>query len=373
MFSGVVLVCEDNRLNQRVITEHLERVGLTVEMAENGQEGVDMVKARKEKSEKPFDLIFMDIHMPVMDGIQAAPLIMQMETGAPVVAMTANIMTGDTDRYRVAGMDDHVGKPFTSQELWSCLLKYLVPVGFQVMSGTENTENKEETKLQKQLKADFVKDNQAKFNEIISAIVDGDISLAHRLAHTLKSNAALIGKPELQKAAADVEASLKGGEGRLTETQVDVLQSELCKALDELAPYLEEAEAERRRTETPAEPIDEEKMWDLLKKLEPLLKSGNSECLNMIDGLRSISGSDELIQQIEDFNFTVRLNVTGSDDTFSGRFYIYGFCPLSMKSYYYAFNIQDYFGDVFFDTGNCRKFMLNSGNFNSCDCRSRKG
>ena len=126
-FVGEVLVCEDNQMNQKVIIEHLKRVGLNVEMAENGLEGINKVHIRLKKDMKPFDLILMDIHMPVMDGIEAAPKIIKLGTGTPIVALTANIMTSDRDLYKNAGMIDYIGKPFTSQELWRCLLKHLKP------------------------------------------------------------------------------------------------------------------------------------------------------------------------------------------------------------------------------------------------------
>ena len=295
VFEGDILVCEDNLMNRRVIIEHLERVGLNVEIAENGQEGIDKVKKRIDNGEKQFDLIFMDIQMPVMDGIEAAPKIIQLAAGTPVVAMTANIMTGDREQYKSLGMNDSVGKPFTSQELWHCLLKYLKPVDF---AGAGKNEKGDDNKLQKQLMIDFVTSNQTKFKEINDAIDAGDIALAHRLAHTLKSNAAYIGRLSLQKAAADVEAALKGGEKQVTAAQMDTLKNELSAALDELAPYRNE-QADLQ----PAEPYDAEKARELLAKLEPLLKSGNPECLKFVDELRSIPGSGELIKQIEDFYF----------------------------------------------------------------------
>ena len=127
-FKGNVLVCEDNEMNQLVISEHLARVGLNTSIAKNGLIGVNMVKDRIEKNEEPFDLILMDIHMPIMDGLDAADKIISLETATPIIAMTANIMTNDMEIYQEKGMIDCIGKPFTSQELWACLLKYLVPV-----------------------------------------------------------------------------------------------------------------------------------------------------------------------------------------------------------------------------------------------------
>ncbi|WP_461247351.1 ATP-binding protein [Treponema sp. R6D11] len=124
-FEGEILVCEDNAMNQRVICEYLARVGIKATVAGNGKEGVDMVRGRMERDEKPFDLIFMDIHMPVMDGLEAASIINKLQTGTPIVAMTANILSTDKELYKRNGMPDYLGKPFTSQVLWRCLLKFI--------------------------------------------------------------------------------------------------------------------------------------------------------------------------------------------------------------------------------------------------------
>jgi PAS domain S-box-containing protein len=127
-FTGEILICEDNLMNQQVLCEHLEWIGLKTEVAENGREGFDMVKSRHEKCEKPYDLIFMDIHMPVMDGIEASVLINELNTGTPIVAITANVMHNDEEIYLQNGMKDCIGKPFRVQELWDSLMKYL-PTG----------------------------------------------------------------------------------------------------------------------------------------------------------------------------------------------------------------------------------------------------
>jgi len=127
LFDGEVLLCEDNTMNQQVITEHLARVGLSTVVAENGKIGVDLLKERKDKGQKQFDLVFMDMHMPVMDGLEAAAKIMELNTGVPVVALTANIIYNDKAIYKKNGLNDCVGKPFTSQELWRCLMNYFTP------------------------------------------------------------------------------------------------------------------------------------------------------------------------------------------------------------------------------------------------------
>jgi len=130
VFEGDILVCDDNPMNQQVICEHLVRVGLKAYIAENGKVGVDRVTERLQSASgeitrKQFSMIFMDIHMPVMDGIEATEKILEIAPDIPIIAMTANIMSHDVDVYKEKGMKDHLGKPFTSQDLWHILNRYL--------------------------------------------------------------------------------------------------------------------------------------------------------------------------------------------------------------------------------------------------------
>jgi signal transduction histidine kinase/DNA-binding response OmpR family regulator len=295
-FEGEVLLCEDNVMNQQVICEHLARVGLSTVVAENGKIGVDMVRGRMLSGAKQFDLILMDMHMPVMDGLEAAEKIIEYNANVPIVALTANVMASDREIYREGGMIDCVGKPFTSRELWLCLLKYLKPVSRDAVDGKGQAEI--EAKFQRELREFFVRNNQERFNEIAGALKNEDIDLAHRLAHGLKSNAGQIGKTRLQQAAADVEAHLKDGRNLVTEKQLRTLNAELYAVLTELAPLLDEG---GNKSETAA--IEPEKVQALIERLEPLLKSGNPECLNFINDLRAVPGSGTLIQQIKDFDF----------------------------------------------------------------------
>jgi CheY-like chemotaxis protein len=230
---GEVLVCEDNRMNQEVIRKHLERVGLRIAMAENGKVGLDFVKSRLDGGAKPFDLIFMDINMPVMDGLEAATQIAALGVKTPVVAMTANVMSSDKELYEQSNMFDCIGKPFTSQELWRCLLKYITPSdGRQGKNGEQLYEDD----LRLEMRTIFVNDNQNTFADFEEAIRVGDIHRANRIAHTLKSNAGTIGRTALQTAALEAETRLKDGENRLTPECVATLKAELEAALKELEP-----------------------------------------------------------------------------------------------------------------------------------------
>jgi CheY-like chemotaxis protein len=237
----------------------------------------------------------MDIHMPVMDGVEATQKIIALGSSTPVVAMTANVLSGDRRLYKKIGMIDYLGKPFTSKELWRCLLRHFEPVSFVDSQDNDDI-------LQKKLKADFAKSNQGIFGEIESAINNDDITLAHRLAHTIKSNAGLIGKTDLQKVADDVESALKGGQNLVTDAQMNIFHYELNKVLDELKLLIATA-TKAAQSDNTGDTLDAEAARKLFDELEPLLSSGNPECLRLIGDLRGIPDSKELIEQMEDFYF----------------------------------------------------------------------
>jgi len=297
VFEGVVLVCEDNHLNQKVIVEHLGKVGLASEIAETGKEGIEKVQKRIDGGEKMYDLIFMDIHMPEMDGIDATPKILELSSETPVIAVTANIMTRDIDRYKELGMKDYLGKPFTSQELWRCLLNHLKPLDF-----VDPASDSSEDKLKTRLETEFIKSNQRKYVQIKEAIAAGDRILAHRLTHTLKTNAGLIGKASLQAAAADVEQTLANEKYTVREAQMTLLKSELCTALEDLSPLL-------NITADHAGPIclSAEETAALLDKLEPMLKNRDPEALNLLGAVHGVPGTDKLARQIEEYQFKAAL------------------------------------------------------------------
>jgi len=289
-------------MNQQMISEHLARVGLTTVIAENGKIGVDMVASRTKNGVKQFDLIFMDMHMPVMDGLQAASVILKMNLDVPIVALTANVMSNDIEIYRQSGMNDYVSKPFTSQELWRCLMKYFKPVKWDDVN--EAQYNQSEDNLRQKLIINFVKSNNTVFDEIKAAISKGDTVLAHRLAHTLKSNAAQIGKSVLQRAAEEVERQLQNGVSP-NPLQMSALETELSAVLAELAPLFKQFS--RNDDTSSLQPLAPQAMQDLLKKAEHLLDNSDPESLKLTGSLRRIPGSKKLIEQIEDLDFDAAL------------------------------------------------------------------
>jgi signal transduction histidine kinase/response regulator of citrate/malate metabolism len=295
-FDGLILICDDNPMNQQVACEHLTRVGLRTLVAGNGKAGVEMVEERIQNGEKPFDLILMDIFMPVMDGVEAASKITELNTGTPIVAMTANVMVGELDNYRKNGMPDYLGKPFTSQELWRVLLKYLTPLSSTIID--ENEYERDKNELLKKLQTNFAKKCRTLFTDIVSAIDTGDITLAHRLAHTLKGNAGQLGKTALQNIAAEIEAMLVGGESLVTDDKIDILKTELTLVWEELRHLLGESAADGAVNSVAAG-----KAPVLFDKMEQMLKNINPEVVNLLDDIRTVPGAEELVRQIENYDF----------------------------------------------------------------------
>ncbi|WP_419226916.1 ATP-binding protein [Alteromonas sp. OM2203] len=121
------LIVEDNEINQLVIKEQLKEIGLPSELATNGKEGVEKVK-RSLTEKSPYAVIFMDCHMPVMDGLEATRHIRALGEQAehiPIIALTANVLTDDKEKCLKSGMNDFISKPVGVSRLKECVFRHL--------------------------------------------------------------------------------------------------------------------------------------------------------------------------------------------------------------------------------------------------------
>ena len=118
-FSGHVLVAEDSSPNQMLIRTMLEKLGLDVTIVADGNEAVQKCKSQS------FDIIFMDMHMPNMNGYDATRVLRSNNVRTPVIALTANAMKGDEEKCLKAGCDDYLAKPISKKELLKNIRKYL--------------------------------------------------------------------------------------------------------------------------------------------------------------------------------------------------------------------------------------------------------
>ena len=222
-----VLLVEDNEINQEVASSLMERMGMSVTLAENGLNAVNACKART------FDIIFMDIQMPVMDGLEAARRLraQEAEDGAgptPIIAMTAHAMREDREKSRDAGMDDHITKPIDTDMLARILIKWVKPRAQAAHAADHDTGcpaaadadagtifdwekgllyvGGEEQLLVKQLK-NFIRRYAHMPQTLAELSVAGQWHEANRAAHSLKGVAATLGMDALSAHAAALEQS----------------------------------------------------------------------------------------------------------------------------------------------------------------------
>ena len=237
-----VLLAEDNEINQQVAEEILQQAGLVVSIANNGKEALEMCSAGN------YEVVLMDIQMPVMGGFEATQAIRKDERfkDLPIIAMTAHAMAGDREKSIEAGMNDHVTKPIDPDQLISALMKWIKPGAREISEGVSDslTKKKEVEDIlpselpgisitsglgrvsgNKQLYAKLLrkfKDGQeTAVEQIRTALQSGDVETAARLAHTVKGVSGNLGGESLYHAAADLEKAIKeGGEdldGPMTE------------------------------------------------------------------------------------------------------------------------------------------------------------
>jgi HPt (histidine-containing phosphotransfer) domain-containing protein len=223
------------------------------------------------------------------------------------------------------GFNDFASKPVNTNELVRILENWLPPKKIQAKAEPANPQaylDKEqlqavktsesrnrEIELKKELIVNFVEHNKNKYAEITEAIKAGDLVLANRMAHTLKSNAGQLGKTLLADACANIEHALADGKNNVTPKQLEIFETELKAVLLELMPQYEEIIDNANKMSL--EPFDEESIRELLEKLNPLLESSNTLCFEFLDDLRRVPESAELIKQIKELNFSKAIDILG--------------------------------------------------------------
>jgi signal transduction histidine kinase/CheY-like chemotaxis protein/HPt (histidine-containing phosphotransfer) domain-containing protein len=193
--AGTVLVAEDGPYNQRLITAYLQCTGATLTMVGNGELAVQEALAGD------FDLVLMDIQMPVMDGTTAIALLRDAGYGGPIVALTANVMRADIEHYRAIGCDDVLAKPIDRARLHQVLQRYLQPVA----SGPKTARQSHVDQVVQRLAAEFVAelpDTTAAWARLLSA---QDWPALRSQAHRIKGLAGSLGFPKLTTLAAPIE------------------------------------------------------------------------------------------------------------------------------------------------------------------------
>lgn len=222
-----ILLVEDNPLNQEVATELLKQVGVSVDVAAHGAEALQQLEQRR------YDLVLMDMQMPVMDGLTATRRIRRQPQFAdlPILAMTASALVTDREACIEAGMNDFLAKPIEPKKLWAELARWInMPAsaegGDEVMTAASEPVSQalpsipgldtetglklalDDPHLYRQLLQSFVRSHRDFKEQIEQATEDGDLERLVRLAHTLKGSAAQVGATELSTSSRQYEQAL---------------------------------------------------------------------------------------------------------------------------------------------------------------------
>lgn len=314
-----ILLVEDNAINRQVALGFLADTNANITIAENGEIALTKLQSSK------FDLVLMDIQMPVMDGLTATKKIRkEMQLDLPIVAMTAHAMAGDDEKSFAAGMNAHVTKPIDPEQLLSTLQRFLskstkprqkarstvalgtdepILVALQqqgivdVHSALEKLKGR--TKLYTGLVQDFIHANKHIESEINRLMDTGDKDAIYRHIHSLKSSAAYVGANELSAQAESLEEKLSSGKVYLSMlTQVvkttATLVIKLTKTLAEVSP------------EVTKETMSDIQIKQTLKALLPLVEEFNAESEDLSERLYQGCVDHKYEPLSQDIYFAVR-------------------------------------------------------------------
>jgi CheY-like chemotaxis protein len=320
---------------------------LKVTLAADGQEGVNAV------NESSYDVVLMDIQMPLMDGYAATKAIRKWEgrmqnkgkAQIPIIAMTAHAMAGDENKSLEAGMNGHVTKPIDPDQLFSTLQKWIKPnekrarveqseapakqpepdkvlpaedelpeslSGFDLADGLKRLQGNE--KLYRKLLLSFATDYNAAANEIRQALDSEDFDQAHSLVHNLKGLAGNLAATELQTAAVNLEKLVKGIDKKApSPNQLNLRFSELQNALNQALSStqslsLSDNENVFNLSDEEMAGIPAEFAKDIAKRIRDAAEMGDIMTLNAIaeeiipNSDSCIPLSKQIIQMAEDFD-----------------------------------------------------------------------
>jgi two-component system, sensor histidine kinase and response regulator len=262
-----VLLAEDNRINQVLAVSLLERAGHRVDAVANGIEAVAAV------GKIPYDVVLMDVHMPEMDGLEATAAIRRLGGAhgrVPIIALTANAMPGDRERFIAAGMDDYIAKPIVIDQFLDTVRKYqgsrplarpnppppvplpteaapassqLPPAPARPPGASPVLDAAVLERIAQRLGSSFVGrladswrgEARPRQERIAAALARSDLKAAAREAHDLKSNSGNIGLRRVQQVAAEIEAAARLGDlaaTRAASAPLDDAIGDAARALD---------------------------------------------------------------------------------------------------------------------------------------------
>jgi CheY-like chemotaxis protein len=220
-----ILLAEDGHDNQVLISAFLLRAGATVQVVPDGQRAVE-VASRAAAEGKPFDVVLMDMQMPVLDGYGAASKLRLTGYRGAIVALTAHAMVGDREKCESAGCDDYLTKPVNPSQLVATVARF---AGKQPTPATDVVSTLVDDQDMQEILHQFVRGLAERSSAILRASQASDVETIKRLAHQLKGSAGGYGFPGITEAAGAVEQAVTdGADEALIRSRVEALAS-LCR------------------------------------------------------------------------------------------------------------------------------------------------
>ncbi len=330
MVGTKVLLVEDTVMNQELATEILGSAGIKVVVASDGQQALDLIDTDS------FDLVLMDVQMPVMGGYEATRRIREIPKfkGLPIIAMTAHAMAGAKEECLDAGMNDYVTKPIDTRELFSVMAKWLGQKAGGSFAESRSQDSRVNSgvgelsfdslvaidaesalgrlngnrKLLLNLLKTFTSSYAGVVGDITQAVAAGDLQASERIAHSLKGVAGSISAAGVQEAAKELEFAFKVGAIQGLDGLLRRLEYELNTVLSSVSQFLENLEPDGASTLRTGS--SNEAVVEVLKRMKPLLEENNLAALDefekieqMLGGIGHVDNMAALRNCIDGFDF----------------------------------------------------------------------
>ena len=247
----VLLVVEDNEMNQKLITKILEIWGVTFELCINGKEAINLT------TQKRYDMILMDINMPIIDGVEATNLIRKDEQNlnhnTPIIAMTAAALLEEKNKALQAGMNDYITKPFSPNILLdkiyylmnkeSKILEKNIPEVESEFTSTPTFDleylynfSNGDQKFVEDMVQTFLKEIPIALEVLQTGIIEKDWKTVHNTAHRLKPNFMMLGMKHQQRQSETIEQMIK--KDKIDKVKFDLLTKQIKEAVASVFPLL---------------------------------------------------------------------------------------------------------------------------------------
>ena len=321
LFGIKVLLVEDNEINQEVASMFLKKANIEVEIANNGLEAVNMHKENQNK----YDLILMDLQMPILSGYDATRKIRELDKDIPIVALTAAAMIEDKEKVLSCGMNDHLGKPINSDDLYNTIIKYTKKISDKTPISSTILKNSEDIVLDwdflertlssknliNKLLLKFLEQLNKDFGNIVQKVKNNEEN-ADKMIHGLKGVSGNLGATSLFSICEKIDKKYKNNSA-ISLLEIEALENEITKVKFELN-FLNEVQ--KNEDIEIKNLLNKEEFKELLNSVKSDLQTGSIISKNSLKifylNLETLLNSDDiskLKESIDDFEYNLALEI----------------------------------------------------------------